>query len=140
MYVNDQRGGELSASTLEFIHSVVGDRSPSYLGYLDYKIAYFSWWKTGALKIEELINRATQENRNLSESELKSLIDEDGRVAMPRSQGMQASTELQYFSLDIVKDVATVVFDDGLRMNQMILVKSGSRWYIAGNKILSLHP
>ena len=140
VYVNDQRGGELSSSTSEFVRSVVGDHSPNNLGYLDYKIAYFSWWKAGALKLEDLKSRAIKENRNLTESELKSLIDENGRVAMPRSQGIQASTELHFISLDIVDDVATSVFDDGLRTNQMILVKLGSQWYIAGNKILSLHP
>jgi len=140
VYTNDQRGGELSPSTLELIRSVTGDHSPRNFGYLDYKIAYFSWWKAGALKFEELKSRATKENRNLTESELKSLIDENGRVAMPRSQGIQASTELMFVSLDIAGDVANVVYDDGLRTNKMILVKLGNQWYIAGNKILLLHP
>ncbi len=140
IFVNDQLGGDLSLSTVDFIRSVTGDYSSRNFGYLDYKIAYYTWWKSGALKFEALQTKALQENRNLTEEEIKSLIDEKGRVAMPRSQDIRTSVELQFVSIEVEEDEATVIFDDGLRTNQMVLVKINYQWYIAGNKFLSLHP
>jgi hypothetical protein len=140
IFVNDQRGGELSSSTIDFIQSVSGVYSPKYFGYLDYKIAYYSWWKSGALKLEAIQTKALEEKRGLTEDEIKSLIDDRGRMVMPRSQGVQTSTELQFVSIEIEGDKAIVIFDDRLRTNQMILVKIKDQWYIAGNKILLVHP
>lgn len=140
IFVNDQRGGDLSSSTVDFIRSVTGDYSSKNFGYLDYKIAYYSWWKSGALKFEALQTKALQENRNLTEEEIKSLVDEKGRVAMPRSQDTRTSIELQFVSIEVEEDKAMVIFDDGLRTNQMVLVNINNQWYIAGNKFLSVHP
>ena len=140
IFVNDQRGGELSPSTIEFVRSISGDYTSESFGYLDYKIAYYTWWETGALKIETLQARADLENRELTEDELKTLIDDQGRIAMPRSQSSDASIPLRFISITIEGDKGIVTYDDGLRINQAILVKIDGDWYIAGNKILSLHP
>lgn len=140
IFVNDQRGGDLSSSTADFIRSVTGDYSSRNFGYLDYKIAYYSWWKSGALKFEALQIKALQENRNLTKEEIKSLGDEKGKVAMPRSQDIRTSIGVQFVSIEVEEDKATVIFDDGLRTNQMVLVKINNQWYIAGNKFLSVHP
>lgn len=140
VFVNDQRGGELSLSTKDFIRSVSDNSSSMPFGYLDYKIAYYTWWKMGAHKLEALRTKAVQEKRALTENELMTLIDEKGRLAMPRSQSSDISTELLFISIEIEGDRAIATFDDGLKTNQMILVKMNSNWYIAGNKILSLHP
>jgi hypothetical protein len=140
IFVNDQRGGNLSPTTIDFIRSVSEVVPSSYYGYLDYKIAYYSWWKLGAQKFEALQTKALQENRDLTEDEKKSLIDAKGRVAMPRSQEIQIPIELQFISIELKDDEAIVVFDDGLRTSQMILVKIKNQWYIAGNKFLSVHP
>lgn len=140
VFVNDPRGGELSSSTVEFVQSVYKDYSTQYFGYLDYKTAYYSWWKSGALRLEELQTNAAREKRSLTEDELRSLIDDDGRIAMPRSQGTPLPPTLEFTSIEVEGDEAIVVFDDGLRVNQMVLVKIDAHWYIAGNRILSLHP
>jgi hypothetical protein len=140
IFVNDQRGGELSPSTIEFIRSVSGDYISESFGYLDYKIAYYTWWKAGALKLETLQARANLENRELTEDELKTLIDDHGRVAMPRSQSSNTNIALRFISIEIEGEKAIVIYDDGLRTNQAILLKIDDNWYIAGNKILSLHP
>jgi hypothetical protein len=140
VFVNDSRGGELSASTVKFISSVLKNHSWEKFGYLDYKLAYFAWWEKGALRIEMLQSRASQENRSLNQAEMLSLIDEDGRVAMPRSRAMRVSTDFTFNDIKIESDMAIVVFDHGPRTNQMTLVKIEDQWFIAGNKILSVHP
>ncbi len=141
VFVNDSRGGKLSNSTNSFINSVskIND-SGTNLGYLDYKLSYYNWWKEGASKFEILQSKAVQEGRGLSKDELKTLVDKDGRLAMPRGQLNGKSVALQFLSISIENDLATVVFDDGTRTNQMTLVNIKDKWLIAGNIIKSVHP
>lgn len=141
VFVNDSRGGELSRSTSTFVNSVSeSNDSGANPGYLDYKLAYYNWWKEGALKIELLHSKAIREGRSLTKDELKTLVDKDGRLAMPRGQINDRSVVLQFISISIENDVATIVFDDGPRTNQMTLVKIKDEWLIAGNVIQAVHP
>jgi len=140
VFVNDPRGGSLSESTNEFIKSVTTNNASENLGYLDYKLAYYNWWKQGALKFEQLQTKATQEGRSITKDELKTLIDEHGRLAIPRSQISSQDQTLKFLSLSINGEIASVIFDDGPRTNKMIVVKIKDKWYIAGNMILSVHP
>ncbi|MCS7178877.1 MAG: hypothetical protein N0A03_06340, partial [Anaerolineae bacterium] len=139
VFINDPRGGKLDDSTLRFIEEVYGTDLTS-AGYLDYKIAYYKWWASGARKIEALQSKAQAEGRPLSPEELSSLIDSSGRIAMPRAQGPIQKVNLQFHSISIEGDTAVVIFDDGPRTNRTTLVKVNGRWYIAGNKILAVHP
>jgi hypothetical protein len=109
-------------------------------GYLDYKIAYYSWWEKGALKYEELKRNADNENRALTTNEVKTLVDNKGRMALTRLKSESVPAKLTFLSIDIKNDVAIAVFDDGPRTNQMTLVKVENKWFIAGNKFLSIHP
>ncbi|MDW8069226.1 MAG: hypothetical protein RML46_09950 [Anaerolineae bacterium] len=139
VFINDPRGGKLDDSTLRFIEEVYGTDLTS-AGYPDYKIAYYKWWASGARKIEALQSKAQAEGRPLSPEELSSLIDSSGRIAMPRAQGPIQKVNLQFHSISIEGDTAVVIFDDGPRTNRTTLVKVNGRWYIAGNKILAVHP
>ncbi len=138
-FINDTRGGELSQSTVEFIESVDANHKASY-GYLDYKLAYFSWWEKGALQLETLFAKVKNENRKMTKDEMRSLFDQKGRLAMPRLKGESTKKNLSFDSIEIKGDTAVAIFDDGPRTNQMILVKVENQWFIAGNKILSVHP
>jgi len=75
---------------------------------------------------------------------MASLVDSKGRMAGPRScpgpESRGSKIDLEFLSLHINGDVASVVFDDGPRTNQMTLVNVNHHWYIAGNRILALHP
>lgn len=139
VFINDPRGGKLDTSTLQFVEEVSG-RDLTSAGYLDYKLAYYKWWEGGALKIEALQSKAQAEGRALTQEEISSLVDDNGRIAMPRAQGPISEVWLDFFSISIDGDVAIAIFDDGPRTNKMILVKKDGRWYIAGNEILSVHP
>lgn len=140
VFINDYRGGELSPSTVDFIINVTGDVSKVNYGYLDYKLAYYSWWNSGAVKYEEIKAKADKEERSLTREEMASLVDKKGRIAVPRLKGDYVPNQLTFISMDIQEDTATVVFDDGPRTNQMIMVKVDNKWYVAGNKILLVHP
>jgi hypothetical protein len=140
VFINDPRGGDLSSSTIDFVNSVFQYEIEGDLGYLDYKKAYYTWWKNGAIKYESLQQNAENENRILTTAELLSLVDEDGRIPLQRLQGDISLPELVFISIEIHDDLAFVVFDDGPRTNKMTLVKIENDWFIAGNKFLSIHP
>lgn len=140
IFINDSRGGALAESTMNFIKSVDPDSFKDSYGYLDYKIAYYKWWKDGALKIETILESIKNKDRRMSESEIQFLLDVNGRTSMPRLKGEIISNALSFTSIHINGDIATVIFDDGPRTNQMTLVKVDHEWFIAGNKILSVHP
>jgi len=140
VFTNDPRGGRLGESTIEFMRDVTNNPSLKTAGYLDYKVAYYTWWRDGALRLESLQRQAALEGRSLTEEEMSSLVDAKGRVAMPRAQDSSWDISLEFISILINDDIATVIFDDGPRTNKMTLVKIDGEWYIAGNEILAVHP
>ncbi len=140
VFINDLRGGDLSQSTVEFVESVSPDNDKDSYGYLDYKLAYYSWWKKGALQMEALFTTVKNENRKMTKEEMRSLFDQKGRLAMPRLKGVSVKKNISFDSIEVKGDTAVAVFDDGPRTNQMTLVKLENKWFIAGNKILSVHP
>lgn len=139
VFINDPRF-ELDPSTVKFITDVTNEPIKDKYGYLDYKLAYFNWWKEGALKIERYRAKAKEEGRqSLTEEETKSLMDENGRAAAPRLQGDFEPNVLYFFTIDVHDDIATATFDDGPRTVKMTLVKVKDKWLIAGATILSIH-
>lgn len=136
VFVNDPRGGKLAPEWLKLVEDVTGSSSVTP-GYLDYELAYYEHWKTGALQLEKLQAKAAEEGRQLTAEEVLSLQDRSGRIAAPRApEGV--NIELNFKSIVVEGDVAIAVFDDGPRLNEMILVKIDGKWYIAGNKILQI--
>jgi len=133
---------KLEPSTIEFIREVAKDvsKTDSELGYLDYKLAYYTWWKEGAEKFETLQAVAEKEKRELTQEEKQSLIDTSGRIAPPRAQGEVSVPESKFESIEIKENIALAVYDDGPRTIEMTLVKKDGQWYLAGGKLLNLHP
>jgi len=144
---------KLEPSTIEFIREVAKDvsktdgklgyltsKADDRLGYLDYKLAYYTWWKGGAEKLETLQAVAEKEKRELTQEEKRFLIDTSGRIALPRAQGEVSVPELKFESIEIKGNIALAVYDDGPRTIEMTLVKKGGQWYLAGGKLLNLHP
>lgn len=136
VFVNDPRGGKLPPEWLKLVEDVTGTSSDT-TGYLDYELAYYEHWKVGALRLEELWAKAAEEGRQLTLEEVQSLKDRSGRIAAPRApEGVRI--QIDFKSIVVEGDVATAVFDDGPRLNEMTLVKIDGKWYIAGNKILRI--
>jgi hypothetical protein len=140
VFINDQRGGQLEQPFIDLITSVAQEKGASKYGYLDYKLAYYTWWKNGSLQYEAIESKAKSENRKMTKEELKSLFDEKGRLAMPRLKGEEKKPYLSYTTIEVNDDMAIAIFDDGPRTNQMTLVKIEGQWFIAGNKITAVHP
>lgn len=139
VFINDPRF-PVSSSTLKTIRELTNNPSVESAGYLDYKVAYYSWLIESTLHAEEVKEKAKQENRPLTEEESKSLVDQNGRIAPARSESPKRTLPLTFLSVSIDEDVATVVLDDGPWTLEMYLVLSDKKWYVAGTKGLFFHP
>ena len=139
VFINDPRF-PVSASTLETVRELTNNLSLESAGYLDYKIAYYSWIINATTHAEKIKEKAKAENRALTEEERKSLIDNNGRIAPARSQSPTRSLPLNILSVKINNDIATVVLDDGPWTLEMYLVLVDKKWYVAGVKALAFHP
>ncbi len=139
VFVNDPRY-PVSSETLETIRELTNNPSLETAGYLDYKTAYYSWRINATLNAEKIKEKAKQENRELTDDEIKSLVDVNGRIAPERPPSPSRSLPLTFLSVAINDDIATVVLDDGPWTLEMYLVSIDAKWYIAGVKGLIFHP
>jgi hypothetical protein len=139
VFINDPRF-PVSAGTLETVRELTNNPSLESAGYLDYKLAYYSWIIHATTHAEKIKEKAKKENRALTEEERKSLVDSKGRMAPARSESPTRSLPLTFFSVEINGDIATVVLDDGPRTIKLTLVMVDKKWYVAAYKGLVMHP
>ena len=139
VFINDPRF-PVSTGTLETVRELTNNPSLESAGYLDYKLAFYSWRITATIHAEKVKEKAKKENRALTEEERKSLIDNNGRIAPAHSQSPTRSLPLNILSVKINNDIATVVLDDGPWTLEMYLVLVDKKWYVAGVKGLAFHP
>jgi len=130
----------VSAGTLETVRELTNNPSLESAGYLDYKLAFYSWRINATIHAEKVKEKAKKENRALTDEERKSLIDNNGRIAPARSQNPTRSLPLNILSVKINNDIATVVLDDGPWTLEMYLVLVDKKWYVAGVNGLAFHP
>ena len=138
VFINDPRF-PVSPGTLEIIKDLTDNPSLESAGWLDYKVAFYSWRIKATLHAERVKEKAKQENRALSEEERDSLIDSNGRSAPARAQGPTRTTSLTFMSIDVNEDVAIVILDDGTYKAELTLVFVDGSWYIARFKGISLN-
>jgi len=138
VFINDPRF-PVSPGTLEIIKDLTDNPSLESAGWLDYKVAFYSWRIKATLHAERVKEKAKQENRALSEEERDSLIDSNGRSAPARAQGPTRTTSLTFMSIEINKGVAIVILDDGTYKAELTLVFVDGSWYIARFKGISLN-
>ncbi|MFZ5858593.1 MAG: hypothetical protein ACOYZ6_17330 [Chloroflexota bacterium] len=141
VFINDPRF-PVSPSTLQVVREMTDNLSLESAGYLDYKLAYYTWWGEGAVLLETLREKAKAENRELTKEEKQSLTDKYGRTAAPRPEGTRTTRKnpVKFISMEITDDIALVVIDDGPRTVELTLVLVDNHWYIAGIKGISIHP
>ena len=139
VFANDPRF-PVDSGTLDAVREMTENPNLESAGMLDYKLAYFSWWRDATFHAEELYHKAKAENRGLTAEEKKSLVDSYGRSAPARAQDSVRDLPLRFLSVNVIDDVATVILDDGPRTIELTLVLLGKRWYIAGLKGNSIHP
>ncbi len=145
VFVNDSRF-PVSPKTLDFVRDVTNNPALEQAGYLDHMLAYFGWWRDGALRLEAIWEKMKAEGRDeMTADERDSLMDESGRIA-PARASLEYRTHTTdcvpaILSIEFSKDIATVVVNDGPTTSEMYLVKmDDGQWYIAGRKVLQIHP
>ncbi len=130
VYINDPRGGKLHEAYLSLVRDYLGKDGAS-AGWLDYKLAYYTFWKTGALRLEKLTAKAKNEGRDLTVEESRSLFDKAGRPAAGRGpEGL--NIEVEFDSIAIYGDVAVARYHGTGTFWETTLVQVGGKWYIAG--------
>lgn len=96
VFINDPRF-PVSAGTLETVRELTNNPFLESAGYLDYKLAYYSWIIHATTHAEKIKEKAKAENRALTEEERRSLVDSYGRMAPARSQSPTRSLPLTFF-------------------------------------------
>ena len=141
VFVDDSRGAELSPSQLKFVQTITQQKSKTDFGYLTYKETYFTWWGQGAIAMEELQAKALREKRTLTNEEMQSLLASlSGMLPPARAESLEGDPNINFISITVNGDQSVAKFDDGLRTNEMTLIKLNEKWLISGNTILALHP
>jgi hypothetical protein len=135
VFINDPRF-PMGPYTLETIRDLTHNPSLETAGYLDYKLAYYTWSRDEILHLEALQEKAKKENRNLTEEELQSLRDSKGRTPPARAEGPLKLIPLNFMSLEINGDIATAILDDGPTVTKITLVLVDGQWYIADASVL----
>ncbi len=133
-FINDPRY-PMDAETLQVVREMTGNLTLETVGYLDYKMAYYSHWRDGALLLEELKEKAKKETRELTEEESRSLVDEFGRSAAPRLTGEPRKTPVRITSVAIENDIAYAIVNDGPTTVELTLVLVDGHWYIGQLKV-----
>jgi hypothetical protein len=139
VYINDPRF-PLDVGTLQVVRDLTQNPSLESAGFLDYKMAYYSWRRDATLLSDAIHEKAKSENRDLTEDEKKSLIDPQGRIAPPRPQKPDSELMLTFLSMEINDDIALVVLDTVGSTVELTLVFVDNNWYVAGLKGISNHP
>ena len=139
VFINNPRF-PVDPSTLEVVREMTDNPSLESAGWLDYKIAYYSWMNSAILHSEALHAKAKKESRELTDDEKKSLIDSNGRTAPGRVDNPIRDQPLTFMSVNINDDTATVILNDGPTTIELTVVLVDKQWYIAGIKGISIHP
>jgi hypothetical protein len=139
VFINDPRF-DVSPSTLEVVRQLTNNPFLKSAGWLDYKMAMYSWRRDSILHSESVHATAKAENRDLTDAERASLMDPWGRTAPARvDPSFRHDPQLEFISLEVNKDIARVVLDDGPTTAELTLVLVDKKWYIAGRRGISVH-
>lgn len=139
VFINDPRF-PLPDSTLQTVREMTNNTSLATAGYLDYKLAYYTWRANATIHFDDVQKKAKSENRALTAKEQQSLVDKYGRVAPARASSPNNKVPIRFISMEITNDIATVDIDDGPWTVELTLVLVDKQWYIAAIKGISFHP
>lgn len=139
IYINDPRF-PVSPGTLETIRQLTLNPEIETAGWLDYKIAYYSWMRDTILFSEAIHEKAKAENRELTKEERQSLIDPQGRTAPARAESPDRTVPITYLTVDINGDIAVVTLLRGVYHSELTLVLVDKNWYVANERFLSISP
>jgi len=139
VFVNDPRYS-ISPDNLNFIRDVTSNTSLETAGYLDYKIAYYTWWQEGTLQFEALREKAKAENREITKDELDAFLASKWGMIPGRVKDPIRHFNLKFNSITIGNEVATAVLDFSTNTKELVLVLIDGKWYLAGDKDVTIFP
>ncbi|MCQ3937482.1 MAG: hypothetical protein DPW18_10605 [Chloroflexi bacterium] len=133
VFVNDINR-VVAPEKMEFVRFFISNPDLETPGYLDYKIAYYNWWKDSAMRFEDLKEKAGAENREITQEEINALIDSKWGMAPARAENPQRKGQLKFISVEIIGDTASAYVNDGFQVIVLYLVNIDGEWYISGDK------
>jgi len=139
VFINDPRY-VVNPDALEFIRTATDNPSLETAGYLDYKVAYYDWWKEGTLRFNALREKAIAENRNVTDDELNTFLASKWGKIPGQVKDPMRHWKIKFTSIKIDGDIATVILDFGARTKELILILVDGQWYITGETGISLYP
>lgn len=139
VFINDPRF-PVTSGTLRTVRELTDNPTLESAGWLDYKIAYYSWVGRATFNSEAVHKKAKDENRELTPDERKSLVDSNGRMAPARVESPFRKQQLKFLSVSVVGDIAKVIVNDGPTTVEYTVVLVEKKWYIAAIKGLAFHP
>jgi hypothetical protein len=140
VFINDSRF-LLDYERLENAREMSRNPALESAGWLDYKMAQYSWKRDTILLSEAVHAKAKAENRALTPDERKSLEEPwGGRLVPARVKSPVGTAKAAYFSLEIIKDVAVVRLKRGAYYSEVTLVLVDKKWYVAYVEHLSVSP
>jgi hypothetical protein len=125
---------------LEFIKTATDNPSLESAGYLDYKIAYHSWWLEGKRQWKELYEKAQAENRPISEAEQKEFLESKWGTFPGSWCSPVKSSQLRFISITFEDNIATAVIGVNSRTREVILISLNGQWLIVQEKELLQYP
>jgi hypothetical protein len=139
---------ELSDRQREAINQILGSQTADQVksktvetaGYLTAMQAYYITWGESAARLETALKKAEAEKRTVTADEMQEIVEaSSGRVPALARQDPVSETKLEFKSIEIDGDKATVRYDDGAALQEATLLKINGQWYISGIRPIWVH-
>lgn len=129
-------GWAREAELRSYISKITGPKAAQDFGYLTAIKNKLTHRLEGEKLLRSAMAKAKTENRELSEAEWQTLIEQNHgeRPALP-DPGLPSKRVIQseqYFSIEINGDKARATYDEGVTGRTAILIRMDGRWYVAG--------
>jgi hypothetical protein len=132
----------LTAEQQADIGQILGKEAVEGAGYLTAIQAKHVHLQHGADMLKAAQEKATAEGRAITPAEMETIKSQNYGAYPPSLETPEhfgKRPQLQYLSLEVTGDRATVVYDSGTALQKATLVKIEGQWLIASNVVLQAH-
>jgi hypothetical protein len=141
-FASDARAEPLTANTTRYVYDLLPELDGKPVGWLDYKMAFYTQRKRGIEGYEALQRQAAREGRAVTSQELNSLIENNrGSPPVQREKSPIPTTwDFKIESASITGDVARARIDFPPRVREITLIKKDGVWLYSGEKTITFAP